>query len=281
MENGFAVRPTDPDALKHWTEAMSRVKKYLATQPELSPLCSDPSTVASQGTPTVSANWAGMWDYLGQEDTYSNVSGTFKQPTFVSGCPTRSTHAVWVGLGSGKVGEGLFQTGTDNVDGLNTINAWWQVVQGQWSSDREVIPMTIASGATITPVVNYNSEVPLATFRVTNDNTGESKGYQLEGFMFGSTFHPVSDYYSGKTAEAVDERVSDKTTGLPTLFTETTGPTEWGGITVNGVDPDTYTWQEIDMWTNHDPVAGTLLGYPTFPSASNFRMSTEWRNCGS
>ena len=54
MEYGFAVRPTDSDALKLWTAAMSKVKKYLATQPGLSPLCSDPSTIASNGSPTAS-----------------------------------------------------------------------------------------------------------------------------------------------------------------------------------------------------------------------------------
>ena len=117
-----------------------------------------------------SSNWAG---YAVSGSTFTDVKGTWVQPTVT--CPTvGSTHAAfWVGLGGFNTGAdtgGLEQTGTeaDCEDGQVSYDAWYEILP-----DASVtVPVDVSAGDTISAEVSVNGTD--ATLTVTDVTTNQT-----------------------------------------------------------------------------------------------------------
>src|SRR5262249_43337622 len=115
-----------------------------------------------------SSNWSG---YIATGQSFTDVKGTWVQPTATCAARATNNSSFWVGLGgASSSSNGLEQIGTnsDCVTGTPRYSAWYELIP----AGSVAIPLTISPGDTI------NAEVSVAGGQVTltlaDATTGQS-----------------------------------------------------------------------------------------------------------
>lgn len=218
------------------------------------------------------------------------------QPSFYAGCSSKSSYAIWSGLGGwgtdGKPTWGLLQAGVDNFAGTapNDAYVWWEALNqnaAQTLPEQAVTNLKVLPGNEIQAVTYYNPAEFTVSFQVFNLTTG--KGVLLGPWTSivdqGGTVQGVaSDYYDGSSAETIAERVKDNTTRkLTQLRQPTTDYSKFLDAELgDDVDGDffpgnTYpNWQAIDMNGDPTPIISTPS---TFPMSGTPTWKNTWSAC--
>lgn len=100
-----------------------------------------------------SSNWSGyVASAAGQ--SFTDVKGTWTQPTVTCAGSTASYSSFWVGLGGASGGTGLEQIGTsaDCQNGAPVYSSWWEILPAASTP----IPFTPAPGDSITGEVSVS-----------------------------------------------------------------------------------------------------------------------------
>lgn len=184
-------RPTDPQALEAWTEAMIA---YDQSPPTVPVICTDPSVRFS-----VVARDSNYW--TGYVDTspyhFTAVQANVLQPTNYSGCNASPLTGQWVGIG-GYGNYYLLQTGSYEEQNTQHGTAFYEFLGpgGLDSGVRGPSNWTIAWGDKLYVSVQYNTSTRTATTLV-QDITHPNK---WQGSLSGA-----DAYYSPSSVEYIAE----------------------------------------------------------------------------
>jgi hypothetical protein len=126
------------------------------------------TTIVRVNANQTSSNWSG---YIATGQSFTDVKGTWVQPTATCAARTTNNSSFWVGLGGASSSStGLEQIGTnsDCAAGTPKYSAWYELIPAA----AVAIPMTISPGDTM------NAEVSVAGSQVTltlaDATTGQS-----------------------------------------------------------------------------------------------------------
>ena len=202
-EYGLPPRPTDPASLASWSAEMSRWNRSDdAGLCQLSqPVGSDALVSTTSAAPQwahAGLNWSG---YVAKQTTitYIAVQGDYYQAAYhVTSCPNPLLWGTWTGLGGywGDSG-GIIQTGTavsTSAGGSVSYYAWTEVYPFPPKTWAQVL---VHPGDHLHTYVVYQRSTGKTTMYVADDTTSTFKS-EIET--------QPSQYYDGRTAEAIDER---------------------------------------------------------------------------
>jgi hypothetical protein len=203
---GFDPRPTDPDGLQLWASTYANWKPS-------SPGSSTPCRTDRSHTILNSDHWSGIMDN-GYTD-YRRAYGSARVPTFSASCTTASDLALWVGLG-GWGEPNLIQNGVDaRQSSLQGMDSWWEMMNTNYDSNSVTEDSNFASAGNLVKAdTYYNSAYDRVQFNWFNLTTGHQTTVWVTSV--GTGFSP-SEFYSGKTAEWIDERSAHSGGGLYNL----------------------------------------------------------------
>jgi Ricin-type beta-trefoil lectin domain len=148
-------------------------------------------------------NWPGS----GLGGMYTDVSGDWIEPTFVTACRSASGYSMWVGLGGYGQNIPLLQNGTDVVPtgGPNDDYAWWETLGSTTATQFPETPIDFPVGRNdvMAAETSYNPANDKVTFVFNNITLGLS---MMVGPVSNLNGHNVIDYYNGNSAEIIAER---------------------------------------------------------------------------
>ncbi|HVU73620.1 MAG TPA: G1 family glutamic endopeptidase [Mycobacteriales bacterium] len=180
-----------------------------------------------------SPNWAGIEDWSSSSSFFHYVHGEFTQPT-VDTCSGSdpSTVLIWVGIGGVGYNTPLLQNGTLSDESVTTgPYAWWEAIDPVHNHDTLTVPvpaskMPVSHGDDISLTTKYvNAAKPYVQFHWHNDAAdGHTYVYYLDvygtqdddpktGYDEKTVPGHIANYYSGDSAEAIDERAGYTVSG--------------------------------------------------------------------
>ena len=119
----------------------------------------------------VSSNWAG-YSVSAPNASFTDVKGSWVQPTATCTAGTQSYSSFWIGLGGSILGsQGLEQTGTSSdcqADGEATTYAWYEIIP----APPVIVPLVVSPGDAITGEVSVAGTT--ATFTLDDTTTGQT-----------------------------------------------------------------------------------------------------------
>jgi hypothetical protein len=247
-------RPKDPGALAAWNATFGHPLHEVP--PPKAPCETDRQNILTDTDPAMSGR-------LETSSGFTDVSGQFTQPTFVSYCLHLSDRSIWNGIGGWFTGTaGLIQAGTDtNGPGIRDVDPWVEVYPLE---NEIVVPSPAVSAGNVLGVdTSYSATFQggTASWHFYNHSTGVSITYQHTG---------VSKYYDGRSAEYFDERATQG--GSPLLLRKSSNSTVWSYEYVNGQVASHWTTTAVTMLktsTLMAPAIGTTTG-----------SSETWKDCG-
>jgi hypothetical protein len=215
VKYGFREKPKDLKELQEGKTLYSGAKHAVTPSLKILPQTSDFTESSENNTTKFSAshesgNWGGYENYQTSSNKYSEVWGYYEQP--YDNDPVQSGNATayessWVGIGGDVIyykDHKLIQCGTAMDNGNNgEMYSWFE-----WLNDElhVGVPMIEVDGLGIYPTcdiaadVRYDEANQTAYFTVINETTGYYFSYYVD--------LPASTYFSGKTAEWIDEAIS-------------------------------------------------------------------------
>ncbi len=135
------------------------------------PSTAAPHTTYSTLDAAVSSNWAG-YAVTAPGATFTDVKGSWVQPSATCVSRTASYSSFWIGLGGSNPGaQGLEQAGTSaecRANGRAVYYAWYEIIP----APPVIVPLTVAPGDTITGDVSVTGMT--ASFQLTNTTTGQT-----------------------------------------------------------------------------------------------------------
>ena len=135
------------------------------------PSTAAPHTTYSTLDAAVSSNWAG-YAVTAPGTTFTDVKGSWVQPSATCVSRTASYSSFWIGLGGSNPGaQGLEQAGTSaecRANGRAVYYAWYEIIP----APPVIVPLTVAPGDTITGDVSVTGMT--ASFQLTNTTTGQT-----------------------------------------------------------------------------------------------------------
>lgn len=250
---GFPERPTDPAALRAWTNAMQHVKYYVPPQQKPS------NSYRGLAGTSYSSNWAGYVDLAsnnknnGNSIKYYSVSGSWIQPSFnTSG--NSADPAFWVGM-DGQTSSDVVQAGADSGatnDGGPTQYVFWI----------ENYPNPLIWE--LTPVVHANDQLYVS---VTYYSTSASSSVLLNNQTTGqyTTVTLPTPFYTGDSAEYIYEAVNNIYYDWGSTYFSN-GSLNWKDSTgaTGGGAFEAYNYTK-DIMTNTGSSSGTVEGEPSAP----------------
>lgn len=291
---GLPARPTDVSALAAWTEEWSHYSGFTQV-PELCPLGSAtglgtaPTTTISGGVQpmwvnghTNSTNWSGI---LATRGNYYSAYGVTYAPTRGTYC-NAATHVNWVGIGGWNTDTQLAQNGIYDRNATQTLDIWWELVSSTYDTGLTGVSTTfgIAPGDQYSMSTRYHwydpttTKVPYFTFYWHNYRTGEVTSFNVSG----AGGYPADHFYSGRTAEAIDERTENL--GTRNLYAlEPFNPSKWDTAKDYLTDgssyamrSDTHTW--LDMI--NDAATYPLAESEVLSGSNAEQFQDHFMNCG-
>lgn len=222
-EYGFPAKPTDPQDLAAWTNAMSKWKGVIPQKkPILLPIKLLPVQAhAHVGNQTSAGNeigysspvYAGYVDFNQTGNGFTDVHSEWNEPAISS--PLQSQYANWVGFGGysepgTQIGShpDLMQAGVVayNATGTTNYTPFFQVApldSGVWS-----VNLSVSEGQEIYTDISYTTGATGGTFSyyIENLTTGQS----APGMVMNTSL-----YYDGTEADVITEDPTDTATGAP------------------------------------------------------------------
>lgn len=267
---GIPAKPADPSGLVGWKEEWAQYSGF-----------APPGMCLQKGVrhgAATSPNWAGV---AATGHSYTESYASIRQPHSTAVCPGSSDHAAWVGLG-GYGGYPLLQNGTEDGPGsLNYITIWWEAFD-RFGTDSGSITMqglpspgdNVNMATTYTPATStYQATVAFGWHDV-------SAGWvQNSGKMTVIGTSPVTAYWDGSSAEAIDERAGRSGGGLYYLRKWDSGDVLWSNALVRFVGGSgqygirTVPHDGVNMYTNF-----MLADIPSAGSGTSFQA--HWDSCG-
>lgn len=249
-------RPTEPGALAEWLDSYGHA---LHQTPLSSPPC-----MTNKNAATSNPIWSGRLSSR-TSGGFTDVTGYWTQPNFVSYCLHASDRSIWDGIGGwGSSGQNkLIQAGsTTTGPGINDVSAFIEVYDLE-DVINEPTP-AVKTGDSFKVETTYStSNGGTATWWFTNRTTGISHGYYQWS---------ISGYYDGSHGEFVDERASHGSPPVPYLLRKSTNITYWSGEYLNGVQAANWTTTNLTM-QDVDVLMTAVMG-------STVTSSETWKDCG-
>jgi hypothetical protein len=202
----------------------------------------------------VSQNWSGYVVQSTSGQSYSNVSGSWVQPTVTgSSVGSGSYSAFWVGLGgSGTQSQSLEQVGTaaNVTGGQTTYYAWYELVP----SAQQTLNLAIHPGDHVSGSVTVNGTS--VTVSLSDQTTGQSATKTLQ--MSNPDTSSAEWIAEAPAAQAADGSYSILPLADFGKVTFTNASATAGGHTGSIADPS-WTVQQVDM-TSAGSNSGVGLG---------------------
>jgi hypothetical protein len=260
---GLPPRPAEPAALAEW------LYMYVTTAVSSAPakVCESDNRNSSVPSPF----WAGHIDY---GSGIKKASGVFVQPGFLAVCAHASAHATWSGLG-GFNSSNLMQDGTASNGGLTEIYPWYEIypLEPEQPGDTPVIHV----GDHVQATTTWNPANLTAYFNILNVTTASSHTYLQGGSI-------VAPYYSGGTAEYIDERPANSGLQFPVdgdryYYRKPNTPdaaTHWLSQYTDGIASGNASWAPDGIYMQRPPPSGVVLS----TAAVGANWSTHiWKAC--
>jgi hypothetical protein len=207
-EYGFPARPSNPAEAEEWNE------KYDGAQSSRPDICnglvrSDAKKPEGGGAPTVETTPSGIWSgyeafNAENKNVWTAIKGLVTLPTpKAPQCTGGSLLAEWVGLGGDEEREpyepqGFIQAGVEE-DSAETLSTWIEYYPRNGEGTSVTLGIPVAQNDLVEQEVAYNPDTEMARIVLYDVTTHE---------YFPPTTIPLSkaSYYSGSSAEFVDER---------------------------------------------------------------------------
>lgn len=270
----FAIppRPSDPGGLQDWTDIWSHYRNTGNTD-----FCSSNVSAAIQ-TP----NWSGKLDHCAA-GYCKKASGVFYQPAFSDAtCGAGATHFIWSGLGGVLPDGGLLQSGTFHVGSPSTY-LFWEYLNRSHPNPPATVPAQIIWNG----VVHVGDQIQPTTWHYLDSLTGTPRvSMSIFNVTTGANYpvgpfstingYPLSDYWSGLSAEYINER--GLTASGYTYYSRPVGDSAlWSSAytNANAASSPTFIPEDIKMLSDDK---ARFLGYPGgFGSGASF--SNHWQYC--
>lgn len=286
-EYGFPQEPAEADQQAEWVEAMSAWKTRVTPDLCFLDTSVDPDLATQNVSYVSSSNWSG---YVAQPDSgasFTQVWGSYYQPSRLTTSCSGARESVWAGLGGDASSSrrsdgtiGLLQAGT-SYNSSGSPMPWYEYLYRNasrtWSgllTEASFAPnFSVAPGDHIFTETEYNPSTGKALFYVENETTGED----------GSANPAISsNFYDGSIAEWITERPAmDGPTGA--LY-----PLQnYGTVTWTGAQVENSSGHAVFLGSTHAQIAkvmedsaSTVLSDPSSiggPSGGQF--STTFFGC--
>ena len=261
-------RPTEKDASAAWDQEW--VTDYHGF--EIAYPCAPVTDHSAQSNSPV---WSGAFASSG------GLTEAYGETTFKAGGPCGAqpdSYTNWVGIGGNGPMTNLVQNGfwSDHTGGLSY--PFWEAISYIAHYDTHVVPIT-AAGVNLNDVFNISTTFNTDTQKVDYSWHDLSAGIPAFHMITGTTIggHPTADFYTGATAEAVDER----------------GTISGGWSTLRNFVTDSWTQVQVSIdggslvplrsVASHDGFymvsAGNYISKPTSGATADAFADT-WYGCG-
>jgi hypothetical protein len=201
-EYGWPARPKDQKGLTGWQNTWGRFKpKVSSEEPTI--------TIMKRSVPDSSGtNWSGYADYYqGDTNKFWQVNGFYNQPDYNVNSPANAEECSWVGLGGNGNTKPLIQAGTWNTYHGSTYYAFYMYLLG--GNTGVGVGIMSPSQVSVHPGDSMYADV---------DWTSNPAGFEVWDWTTFTNFFVTVDltpnYYDGESAEFIDERPYDTSTGL-------------------------------------------------------------------
>jgi hypothetical protein len=215
--------------------------------------------IRADGTAS-STNWSG---YAVASGTYTDVKGSWVEPTAT--CSRRSTaySSFWVGL-DGYNSNSVEQLGTDSdcSRGTPTYYGWYEMYPNP-SIELSPSQYPVTHGDTLTAEVKYNGN---KTYTL---SISSSRGWNFSTTQSGS--------FSNSSAEWIAEAPSSCGVTCSVLPLANFGTMNFSSSTTNGATIGSYgsnVWEEITMTTS----SGTVKAQPSALNGTGDGFSDTWHH---
>ncbi|MHB8450075.1 MAG: G1 family glutamic endopeptidase [Mycobacteriales bacterium] len=266
---GIPPRPSGGAELESWNAHFGQLT-----------FVSSPGMCVTNRSAGTSNIWSGWEAYSASSPTaYDDSEANWTEAHTSNGCYTSDAHATWVGLGGDEnftYGQPyLLQNGTEQD---SNQYAWWEAIKPNYDTHQVALyGFSVHDGDGMGAYVWYQPGSPAqVTFSWFDYAQNEAQSLTMQGIAG----VPVSEYYYGSTAEAIDER--------PTINNQATPLRDYGNVPwssayvhgggtwypIRGSEPNQSITME-QYWSGQfhtlsSPFAGT--------SADSF--TDQWDQCG-
>lgn len=217
--------------------------------------------IHSNGTAS-STNWSG-YAVTGANGKYTDVKGSWVQPTATCSSRKAAYSSFWVGL-DGYNSNSVEQLGTDSdcSRGRATYYGWYEMYPNP-SFQLSTSSYPVSPGDTLTAEVHYNGN---GTYTLSMSSS--------RGWSFNTT---QSGNFSNSSAEWIAEAPSSCSATCTVLPLANFGTMSFSNSTANGATIGSYgssVWEEITMVTS----GGTVKAQPSALNGSGNGFSDTWKH---
>lgn len=227
---GIPQRPLRGTEAQSWLRTWGHV---LRSDPNPGRMCEHQKV----NTSVQNDNWAGRVD---QSGGFTNITGTFRVPTFYAACAHNSSHAIWNGIG-GVSGSFLIQAGVDNPQ--TSVNAVYPFFEVLPAGEVQVISPSISPGNSVNVTTSYSTSDSIATWTINNVSTGVAASYRQSTRNYDST-----------SVEWIDERPQDRSlqyyVDVHYYYYRKADPTQWSVMYANGEPAGYWASAAYYMYSN-------------------------------
>jgi hypothetical protein len=233
---------------------------------------------------------------------YNYVTGEFHVPT-VTQCPNAAepdSHLTWVGIGGDGSSTNLIQNGvgsgatSDYGDTLQPY-AWWETPNHNIASTNHLVDfaqrvMPVRAGDDMVVSTQYIPSQHRVKFYWHNKTRGIAKTITVTGRLDNTTATAtepghIANYYTGATAEAIDERASGLDANNHPAYHRNRQHTvtHWINVRVSNTGPSSAVAIRSQA---HDRLIMTNVAYtvpldtPTGITGYPARFDSTWNHCG-
>jgi hypothetical protein len=296
----FPPRPTDAAGLQSWSDEWSHYSRTLPPSFCVADAASsvagvgglfDSSDSLGDGETTYSyKNWSGV--FAGQRaNPFTYVYGTIDVPTQTVCAGTQhSDHSKWVGIGGAAGDTHLLQNGIVQFGSPMQTLAWWEGLNASYDSRQTYVSgFSVSTGDTLNIATQYDTSTNRVTFNFHNLTTGVAANPSMTAMNVirksdnASTIAAVSNFFSGTSAEAIDERDYSYTDGKLNQLRQfstshwTNVSAATGGLTTRTNLRSLYPHSGVMMYTGTSSAnrIATVKGGTTADA-----FTDTWNGCG-
>ncbi|MHB8262196.1 MAG: G1 family glutamic endopeptidase [Acidimicrobiales bacterium] len=294
QEYGFPPRPADPGGLAQWRSVWSHYRSTptpdvwtvpqgdgLGSSPSQNPVANIIRTVTN-GT-EISENWSG-WEATppgespggtADPNPFTSVLAVFVQPPTPYTPCAQAWESEWVGLGGDYSGAGLIQDGTtiqpSSIPGIGpSAYTWYEYLNGHGSGPSEITTgsVTVKPGDDIYAYVSYSKTTKKASYLILDEMTGQQQSH---------TQNNAAPYYSGTTAELINERPANPSGQYSPLYNF--HKADWTLEAAQYKNDKHASPQPLNLFKNHKIImensSGKVLAEPATPLLSQTALSVN------
>lgn len=286
---GLPPRPTDAADLNSWTYEFRHYSGF--GDPQYCPPAGTTSTHPQQRSESAavtlaghyaSPNWTGLVVPQGGGSPLNYAYGHTFVPWNYANCNS-DAHAAWVGLGGTDNAIPLAQDGV--VDDGSGLRMWWEVLNHNYGIDSTVTEIRMAAGIHRGDEVSFSTHYFAASgstsahfsFYVHNYTTGEIE----DPLLYGWGGYPASLFYSGSSAEAIDERIEvggyyDELRAYGTQDWLDASDTRSNGSSAHMRSESGHYWDDMDNLAETEMLANSEI----LSGSSSTEFQTQFDQCG-